>query len=88
MHLNPLDYILIVSTILEFNPLFQAVKSVKTKSVKGVSVFTFISILTLGTLWLVYGITLRSLPLIIGNAVKLFTSLTVVLIYLKYRSKK
>ncbi|KKQ29666.1 MAG: hypothetical protein US48_C0001G0009 [Candidatus Levybacteria bacterium GW2011_GWA2_37_36] len=88
MHLNTLDYILITSTILEFNPLFQAVKSVKAKSVKDLSVFTFLSIVIIGTLWLVYGITIKSLPLIIGNAIKLFTSLAVVIIYLKYRNKK
>lgn len=88
MHLNTLDYILIASTILEFNPLFQAVKSVKTRSVKDLSVFTFLSIVAIGTLWLIYGITIKSLPLIIGNAIKLFTSLAVVVIYLKYRSKK
>jgi MtN3 and saliva related transmembrane protein len=88
MHLNALDYILITSTILEFNPLFQAVKSVKAKSVKDLSVFTFLSIVIIGTLWLIYGITIKSIPLIIGNTIKLFTSLAVVIIYLKYRNKK
>ena len=88
MHFTPLDYILIASTILEFNPLFQTIKSVKTKSVKDISLLTFVSILTIGTLWLFYGITIKSIPLIIGNAIKLFTSLTVVVIYLKYRNRK
>ena len=87
MHLNPLDYILIASTVLEFNPLFQAIKSIKRKSVKDVSPLTFLSILTIGTLWLFYGITIKSIPLIIGNAIKLLTSLAVVVIYLKYRKK-
>ncbi len=88
MQLNPLDYLLIASTILEFNPLFQALKSVKTKSVKDISPLTFLSILTIGALWLFYGITIGSVPLILGNAIKLFTSLTVVIIYLRYRTKK
>ena len=88
MHLTPLDYILIASTILEFNPLFQTIKSVKTRSVKDISLLTFVSILTIGTVWLFYGITIKSIPLIIGNAIKLFTSLTVVVIYLKYRNRK
>lgn len=88
MHLNTLDYILITSTILEFNPLFQAVKSVKAKSVKDLSVFTFLSVVIIGTLWLIYGIIIKSLPLIIGNTIKLLTSLAVVIIYLKYRGKK
>lgn len=88
MQLSTLDYILIASTILEFNPLFQAIKSVKTKSVKDISPLTFISILTIGALWLYYGITIASIPLILGNGIKLATSLTVILIYVKYRSKK
>ena len=86
MNLTPLEYILIVSTLLEFNPLFQAVKSVKNRSVKDVSLWTFLSIVTIGSLWLVYGISIHNLPLIIGNAIKLFTALVVVIIYFKYRN--
>ncbi len=88
MNLAPLEYILIVSTLLEFNPLFQAAKSVKNKSVKDVSLWTFLSIVTIGTLWLVYGITIRNWPLIIGNTIKLFTALAVVVIYFKYRNER
>jgi len=87
--MNPthLEYILIVSTLLEFNPLFQAVKSVKSKSVKDLSLWTFLSIVTIGVLWLLYGISIGNLPLMIGNTIKLFTALAVVVIYFKYRSK-
>ena len=85
MHLTPLEIILVISTALEFNPLFQAVKSIRTKSVKDVSVFTFLSILIIGSLWLYYGIVIHSLPLIIGNSIKLFTALAVVVIYFKYK---
>ena len=84
MSLTPLEYILIISTLLEFNPLFQAVKSVRNKSVKDVSLWTFLSIVVIGTLWLVYGITIHNWPLIIGNVIKLLTALSVVVIYFKY----
>ncbi|OGI27681.1 MAG: hypothetical protein A2359_03175 [Candidatus Moranbacteria bacterium RIFOXYB1_FULL_43_19] len=87
MHLTPLEFILIASTLLEFNPLFQAVKSIKRKSAKDVSLFTFLSILTIGALWLFYGISIKNIPLIIGNAIKLFTSLSVVFIYFIFRNK-
>ena len=83
MSLTPLEYILIISTLLEFNPLFQAVKSVRNKSVKDVSLWTFLSIVVIGTLWLVYGITIHNWPLIIGNVIKLLTALSVVVIYFK-----
>jgi len=85
MKLTIFEYILIVSTLLEFNPLFQAVKSVRAKSVKDVSVFTFLSIVIIGTLWLFYGFSIKSIPLIIGNAIKLLTAFAVVVIYFKYR---
>lgn len=85
MHLTPLEIILVVSTILEFNPLFQAVKSVRSKSVQDVSLLTFLSILAIGSLWLYYGITINNIPLIIGNSIKLFTALCVVVIYFKYK---
>lgn len=87
MHLTPLEYILVASTLLEFNPLFQAFKSIKRKSVKDVSLFTFLSILIIGALWLFYGIQINNIPLIIGNSIKLFTSLSVVVIYFKFRNK-
>jgi MtN3 and saliva related transmembrane protein len=87
MHLTPLEYILVASTLLEFNPLFQAVKSIKRKSVKDVSLFTFLSILTIGALWLFYGIQIKNIPLIISNAIKLFTSLSVVIIYFMFQNK-
>jgi len=85
MNLTSLEYILIVSTILEFNPLFQAVKSLRTKSVKDIAPLTFSAILVIGILWLIYGFSISSLPLIIGNAIKLFTGLSVVIIYAIYR---
>ena len=85
MNLTSLEYILIVSTILEFNPLFQAVKSLRTKSVKDIAPLTFSAILVIGILWLIYGFSISSLPLIIGNAIKLFIGLSVVIIYAIYR---
>lgn len=87
MALTTLEYILIVSTLLEFNPLFQAFKSIKNKSVKDVSLFTFLSITLIGSLWLYYGITIQNVPLIIGNSIKLFTGFLVVLIYFRYKKR-
>jgi len=88
MKLSVFEGMLIATTLLEFNPLFQAVKSIKNKSVQDVSLFTFISIMTIGSLWLAYGITINSVPLIIGNAIKIFSSLSVVVIYFRYKNKK
>lgn len=85
MHLTGLEYIVIASTLLEFNPLFQAIKSIRAKNVENVSVYTFLSIVFIGGLWLYYGITIASWPLIFGNSIKLFTALAMVVIYFRYR---
>ena len=87
MPLSPLEIIVIISTVLEFNPLFQAVKSVRQKSVQDLSVWTFVSIFVIGGLWLYYGITIGNIPLIVGNTIKLFTAFTVVIIYFRYKKQ-
>lgn len=88
MNIEPLEIILIASTLLELSPVLQAAKIIKLKQAKDVSLWTYVMILTIGTMWLFYGIQIESLPLIIGNAIKLFASLTVVIVYLKYKQPK
>jgi uncharacterized protein with PQ loop repeat len=88
MKLGPLEIMLIASTLLEFNPLLQSIKIIKLKQAKDVSLWTYVMILAIGTMWLFYGIKIDSLPLIIGNAIKLFASLSVVVTYLLYRNKE
>jgi uncharacterized protein with PQ loop repeat len=87
MNLTPLEIILVLSTLLEFNPLFQAFKSIRTKKVDDISPYTFVSILIIGLLWFWYGFTISSIPLIIGNAIKLLTSLFVLAVYFKYKNR-
>ena len=88
MNFTPLEYLVLVSTILEFNPLLQAIKAIRRKSVEDVSVYTFLSITVIGTLWLIYGLTINNIPLIVGNSIKLLTALAVVVIYFIYRNRK
>lgn len=85
MAFTPLEILLIVTTLLEFNPLFQTIKSVKNKSMKDVSVMTFLSIFAIGSLWLYYSITIMNIPLLIGNAIKLFSSLSVLSLFIYFR---
>jgi len=88
MDIGLFEIMLITSTLLEFNPLLQTIKIVRLKKSQEVSVVTFIMILIIGVMWLVYGIKINSLPLIIGNAIKLITSCTVILVYLIYKNKQ
>ena len=85
MQIGWLELLLITSTLLEFNPLFQSIKIIRLKEVKDVSLWTYIMIFTIGILWLIYGLQINSLPLIIGNAIKLVASLSVIVVYFKYR---
>lgn len=87
MNLGPLEIILITSTLLELNPLFQTAKIIKLKQSKDVSLWTYLMILFIGTLWFFYGLSIKSLPLIMGNGIKLVCSLSVVVAYLIYKNK-
>lgn len=88
MEIGLFEIMLIASTMLEFNPVFQAIKIVRLKQAKDVSLYTFLMILGIGAMWLVYGIQIQSLPLIIGNSIKLFASLTVIIAYTIYKQPK
>jgi MtN3 and saliva related transmembrane protein len=88
MHIGPFEIMLIASTLLEFNPIFQAIKIIRTKEAKDVSLSTFLMILVIGVMWLIYGIQIQSLPLIIGNAIKLLSSGTVIIVYSLYKRAK
>ncbi len=88
MQIGPFEIMLIASTMLEFNPIIQAVKIIRLKEAKDVSMYTFLMILVIGIMWLIYGIKIQSLPLIIGNSIKLFSSLTVVIVYSIYKRPK
>ena len=66
----------------------QVWKIYRTKSGKDISARMF-SLFSAGiVLWLVYGILLRSLPLILSNAVTLVLSLTIIGLKLHYREPR
>ncbi len=88
MQIGLFEIMLIASTMLEFNPIIQAVKIIRLKEAKDVSMYTFLMILVIGIMWLIYGIKIQNLPLIIGNSIKLFSSLTVVIVYSIYKLPK
>ena len=64
--------------------MIQAAKIIKLKLTKNVSVYAFVMILIISIMWLFYGIKIISLPLIIGNSIKLIASFIVVVAYLVY----
>jgi MtN3 and saliva related transmembrane protein len=78
----------IAGTLTTVSFLPQLVKIVKNKSAKDVSLLMFL-IFTLGILlWLVYGILTLTLAIIIANSVTIILALSILILKIKYDSKK
>lgn len=70
-------------TTISFVP--QVIKIWKTKSTKDISLITFIAFCLGVFLWMVYGIILRSLPVIIANSIGLVLGLIILILKIKYK---
>ena len=76
-----LGYLAAICTTSAFLP--QAIKTIKTKETKAISLPMYI-ILNIGIiLWLYYGIFLNAWPIILANAVTL--SLTIIILIMKIK---
>lgn len=71
-------------TSITFIP--QVYKSWQSKSVGDLSIWMILIVITSTTVWLIYGFAINSGPVISANTVVL--TLTLVLLYFKYRFKK
>jgi len=84
--MNSADYLGLAAgalTTISFLP--QVIKTWKSKSAKDLS-FGMFGIFSLGVLlWLIYGITLNSFPIISANAFTLVLCLTIVYFKMKFR---
>ena len=76
---------LIAAACTTFSYVPQAVKTIKTKNTKSLSLIMYV-IMTVGiVLWLSYGILLRDLPIIIANTVTLIFSGIILILKIKYK---
>ena len=70
-------------TTISFLP--QAIKTVKSRRAKDISIGTY-SILTIGVfLWLLYGILIKDTPIIIANAITLLFTSTILSLIIKHK---
>lgn len=70
-------------TTISFLP--QAIKTIKTKQTKDLSLGTYI-ILNIGeSLWIVYGFMIQDLPVILANVVTLSFTLTILVLKIKHK---
>lgn len=73
-----------ICTTVSFLP--QAIKTIKTKNTKSLSLVMYSSILTIGIfLWLVYGIFLKDLPIILANGITLPFTATILVLKMMYQ---
>lgn len=72
-----------ILTTISFLP--QVIKIYKSKETKSIS-FAMYVVLSLGILmWLVYGIHLKSMPMIIANAITLILTIYILFMKMKYK---
>lgn len=76
---------LIGASLTTFAFLPQAVKTIRTKNTRDLSLFMYL-MAGLGTLmWLIYGILIGDLPIIMANTVSSFFVYTIIVMKLKYK---
>ena len=69
-------------TTLSFLP--QAMRIIKTKHTKDLSLAMYLIFTTGVFLWLIYGILIKDLPVIIANAITLLFTSTILIFKIKY----
>lgn len=76
---------LLAATCTTFSFLPQAIKVIKTKHTKDLSLVMY-SVFTLGVfLWLVYGMLVGDIPLIIANIITFLFAATILVMKIKYK---
>lgn len=70
-------------TTLSFLP--QAIKTIKMKEAKDISIIMYICMMVGLALWLTYGILLSNLPIIVANSVSLGFSVLILGLKIKYK---
>lgn len=73
-------------TMFSFVP--QIVKSLKSRSVKDISLVTLVQMSLGVSLWMIYGIYLKDVIIIVANMVTLLTTLFLLNLYFAYGRRK
>lgn len=69
-------------TTVSFLP--QVVKILKTKHTKAISLLMYVIFATGVLLWLIYGISIKDLPIILANGITLIIAAIVLILKIKY----
>lgn len=87
MTFNFATFVTIVGVLMNFGYLTQSYKIVKTKSVKGVSLVTYLVFAFGISVWLIYSISIQNVPMVVSNAFAVTGAFSVVTLYLIYSKK-
>jgi len=77
----------IFGVAMSFGYFTQTYKIIKTKSVKGVSIATYILFGAGVSMWLIYGLSIEDFPIIISNIVFLIGAISVIIVYFLNKNK-
>ncbi len=80
-YVNIIGFIAGTLTTIAFVP--QVIKIWKTKSAKDISLGMFVILCTGIILWIVYGILVKSLPVVVANAMSLVFALSILVLKMK-----
>lgn len=78
-----LGFVAAALTTISFMP--QAVKTIKTKHTKDISLGMYIVLTTGVFLWFIYGIFINDLPILLANGVTLLFIVTILIMKIKYK---
>lgn len=82
MTLNLLGYVAAALTTSAFIP--QALKTVRSRDTRGISLWTYLIFTTGVALWFVYGLVASDWPIIVANAVTFPLAATVLILKLRH----
>lgn len=86
MEFTPVTIIgMIGATLTTVAFLPQAVKTIRTKNTRDLSLFMFLLLGTGVIMWLIYGILIGDLPIIFANAITFFLVSTIIVMKIKYK---
>jgi len=72
-----------ILTTVSFVP--QALKTLKTKQTHDISLFMYVLFIAGVLMWLIYGLLIKSLPIILANAVTMCLIIPILIMKLIYR---
>ena len=82
MNLDLLGYVAAVLTTGAFVP--QAVKTIRTRDTRAISLWMYVTFTTGIALWFVYGVVINSWPMILANTLTFLLAATILALKLRY----